>query len=302
MKRGDLIKALQWRSESLAGWLFVLPAVIGFGVLTIIPIVFSLVISFSEWNFLDGVGGIRFIGFDHYINMWSDKWFTDSLKNNLIFAVVTVPVTMVLSLLTALALNKGVFFKSPIRLLIFMPYVSSIVAVSIVWGTLYNPSMGPINAFLSSIGIANPPGWLASMEWALPAIMIMTIWANIGYNMIIYLAGLQGIPKDLYEAARIDGAGAFRTFRNITIPLLSPTTFFVLITNIIQSFQVFIAIFVMTEGGPGTSTTVLTYYAYRTGFDFYKMGYASAMAWVLFVIIFIITALQWQGQKRWVHY
>jgi multiple sugar transport system permease protein len=234
--------------------------------------------------------------------MWSDKWFVDSLTNNLIFAAVTVPATIILSLLAAIGLNKGVYMKSPIRLMIFMPYVSNIVAISIVWGTLYNPTMGPINSFLRSVGVDNPPGWLASSEWALPAIMIMTIWANVGYNMIIYLAGLQGISKDLYEAAKIDGAGPVRSFFRITLPMLSPTTFFVMITSIIHSFQVFIAVFVMTKGGPGSSTTVLTYYSYRTGFDFYKMGYSSAMAWILFLIIFLITFLQWQGQKRWVHY
>ncbi|WP_240762871.1 carbohydrate ABC transporter permease [Paenibacillus thalictri] len=288
--------------DTLAGWSFILPSILGFSTLTVIPILLSLVISFTSWNFLDGLGGMKFIGFDNFKQLISDKWFKDSLTNNLLFVAGTVPATIVLSLLTAIAINKGVFLKAPIRLMIFMPYVSSIVAVSIVWGTLYNPSTGPINSFLRSIGIADPPGWLSASSWALPAIMIMTVWANIGYNMIIYLAGLQGISQDLYEAAKIDGAGPVTSFFNITVPLLSPTTFFVLITSIIHSFQVFIAVFVMTKGGPGSSTTVLTYYAYRTGFDFYKMGYSSAMAWILFLIIFVITYLQWQGQKRWVHY
>lgn len=289
-------------TEAVAGWLFILPAILGFGVLTVVPIVLSLIISFMDWNFLDGLGGMKFVGLDNFIRLWSDKWFIDSLKNNLLFAAVTVPATIVLSLLTALALNRGVFLKSPIRLMIFMPYISSIVAVSIVWATLYNPTMGPINSFLYSLGIENPPGWLSSTTWALPAIMIMTVWANIGYNMIIYLAGLQGIPRDLYEAGTIDGAGPVTSFFHITVPMLSPTTFFVLITSIIQSFQVFIAVFIMTKGGPGSSTTVLTYYAYRTGFDFYQMGYSSAMAWVLFLIIFAVTFLQWKGQQKWVHY
>jgi multiple sugar transport system permease protein len=288
--------------DTLAGWSFILPSILGFSTLTVLPILLSLVISFTSWNFLDGLGGMKFIGFDNFKQLVSDKWFVDSLTNNLLFVIGTVPATIVLSLLTAIAINKGVFLKAPIRLMIFMPYVSSIVAVSIVWGTLYNPSIGPINSFLRSIGIADPPGWLSTSAWALPAIMIMTVWANIGYNMIIYLAGLQGISQDLYEAAKIDGANSMKSFFNITVPLLSPTTFFVLITSIIHSFQVFIAVFVMTKGGPGSSTTVLTYYAYRTGFDFYKMGYSSAMAWVLFLIIFVITYLQWQGQKKWVHY
>lgn len=301
-ERGAILIRTQRQSDTWAGWLFILPGIAGFGVLTIVPIALSLVISFTDWNFLDGLGGLRFTGLDNFIRMWSDQWFVDSLKNNLLFAAVTVPATIALSLLAAIGLNKGVYLKSPIRLMIFMPYVSNMVAISIVWGTLFNPSMGPINSFLGSIGIDDPPGWLASSAWALPAIMIITVWANVGYNMIIYLAGLQGISKDLYEAAKIDGAGPTTSFFRITLPMLSPTTFFVLITSIIHSFQVFIAVFIMTKGGPGSSTTVLTYYAYRTGFDFYKMGYSSAMAWILFLIIFLITFLQWQGQKRWVHF
>lgn len=288
--------------ETLSGWLFILPSLLGFGILMIIPILFSFFISFTDWNFLEGLKGIRFIGFENFTKMWSDRWFTDSLKNNAFYAAVTVPVTMVLSLLTAIGLNKGVFFKNTIRLMIFMPYISSIVAISIVWSVLYNPSMGPINSILLSIGIDDPPSWLASSEWALPSIIIMSIWATIGYNMVIYLAGLQNIPGTLYEAAKIDGAGPIARFFNITIPMLSPTTFFVLITSIIQSFQVFVAIFIMTQGGPGTSTSVVTYYIYQVGFSFYDMGYASAMAWVLFLIIFAITAFYWRGQKKWVNY
>jgi multiple sugar transport system permease protein len=299
---GYLIKRNAIKSEALTGWMFILPAIAGLAVFMIIPMILSLIISFTDWNYLDGISGIRITGFDNYVSMWKDEWFIASLKNNFVFALVTVPATMLFSLLSALALNRGVFLKKSIRLMMFIPYVSSMVAVSIVWSNLFNPTQGPINHFLRSMGMDNPPGWLSTTEWALPAIMIMTIWYNIGYNMIIYLAGLQNIPRDLYEAAKIDGAGPFRSFSNITLPLLSPTTFFVLITCIINSFQVFIAIFIMTDGGPGTSTTVLTYYAYKAGFGFYKMGYASAMAWVLFVIILIITALQWRGQKRWVHY
>lgn len=288
--------------ETLSGWLFILPSVVGFGVLMFIPIVFSLVLSFTDWNFLSGIQSINFIGLENFINMWSDRWFTDSLINNIIFVSVTVPLTMIIALLTAIGLNNGVFFKTSIRLMVFMPYVSSVVALSIVWAVLFSPSEGPINAFLSSIGVNDPPGWLASSKWALPAIIIMTIWANIGYNMVIFLAGLQNIPKNLYEAAKIDGAGPIGTFFNITVPMLSPTTFFVLITSIIHSFQVFVAIFIMTQGGPGTSTSVMTFYIYQTGFSFYNMGYASAMAWILFIFLFFVTFIQWRGQKKWVNY
>ncbi|TBL71085.1 carbohydrate ABC transporter permease [Paenibacillus thalictri] len=288
--------------ETFSGWLFILPSVLGFGLLTVLPILFSLVISFTEWNFLKGLDGFRFVGLDNFAKMWSDRWFTDSLRNNAVFTAVTVPLTMALSLFTAIGLNSGSFLKKPIRLMVFMPYISSIVAISIVWGVLYNPSQGPINAFLHGIGIADPPKWLASSAWALPSIMIMSIWSNIGYNMVIYLAGLQNIPKDLYEAAKIDGAGPVACFANVTLPLLSPTSFFVLITCMIHSFQVFGAVFIMTQGGPGSSTSVLTYYIYQVGFSFYDMGYASAMAWFLFLLILLVTAVQWRGQKRWVNY
>ncbi|MFH5185199.1 carbohydrate ABC transporter permease [Paenibacillus sp. TAB 01] len=237
-----------YRKEAFTGWLFILPALIGFGLLTVIPILFSLVISFTDWNFMEGLKGIRFSGFHNYTEMWSDHWFTDSLKNNLVFAVTTVPLIMIFSLLTAVGLNQGVFFKTPLRMIIFMPYVSSVVAVSLVWALLYSPSQGPINQVLRDIGIEHPPGWLSDPKWALTAIIIMSVWAAIGYNMVIYLAGLQAIPKDLYEASSIDGAGKVRQFFSVTIPLLSPTTFFVLITCIIHSFQVFAAIFMMTQG------------------------------------------------------
>lgn len=295
-------RLIRTHREALTGWLFILPCLIGFGLLTLIPILFSLVLSFTDWNFLEGLKGIRFIGFENFIKMWSDEWFTKSLVNNIVFTIVVVPCTMILSLITAVILNDKVFLKSTIRLMIFMPYISSIVAVSVVWAILYSPSYGPINSFLASLGISDLPGWLSSTTWALPAIIIMTIWMNIGYNMIIYLAGLQGIPKELYEAARIDGAGPITSFFKITVPLLSSTSFFVLVTCIIQSFQVFAAIFIMTQGGPGNATSVITFYIYQTGFSFYDMGYASAMAWVLFLIVFLVTVFQWRGQKKWVNY
>lgn len=299
---GEKVRFKHNQVEALSGWLFILPSVIGFGILTLVPILFSLVISFTDWNFLEGLANLRFIGFSNYREMWSDRWFTDSLINNMIFTAVTVPVTMALSLLTAIGLNKGVFFKNPIRLMVFMPYISSVVAISIVWGILFNPSQGPINGILQQLGIQDPPGWLASTTWALPAIILISIWANIGYNMVIYLAGLQNIAKDLYEAAKIDGAGPVAGFFHITLPSLSPTTFFVLITSIIHSFQVFATVFIMTQGGPGTSTSVLTFYIYQAGFSFYRMGYASAMAWILFILIFLVAAFQWRGQKKWVSY
>ncbi|XID96160.1 carbohydrate ABC transporter permease [Paenibacillaceae bacterium WGS1546] len=295
------LKLSRRKKESLTGWLFILPSLGGFLVFTLIPVLLSLLLSFTSWNFLSGIGSIHFIGLDNYVRMWDDTRFIASLRNNALFTLAVVPSVMLLSLLAALALNRSVYLKSAIRLMIFMPYVSSIVAVSIVWGILLNPSQGPVNALLRSLGIADPPGWLASSAWALPAVILISVWINVGYNMIIYLAGLQGIPKDLYEAASIDGAGAYRQFRNVTLPMLSSTTFFVMITTIISSFQVFALVFILTQGGPGTATSVITFYIYQVAFSFYDMGYASAMAWVLFAAIMIITWIQWRRQNRWVH-
>ncbi|MBO9609908.1 MAG: sugar ABC transporter permease [Paenibacillaceae bacterium] len=279
-----------------------MPSVAGFGLLTLVPILFSLAISFTDWNFLNGLTHFRFVGITNFARMWSDEWFLASIRNNFVYTGVTVPATMALAIVMATGLNRGLFLQKTIRLMVFMPYITSVVAVSIVWSILYHPTLGPINELLRFAGVSDPPGWLSTTAWALPGVMLMGIWSHVGYNVVIYLAGLQNIPKDLYEAATIDGAGPFASFRYITLPMLSPTTFFVLIINIIQSFQVFGAIYVMTQGGPGHATSVLTFYIYQTGFQFYDMGYASAMAWIMFLLIFAVTAIQWTWQKRWVNY
>lgn len=234
--------------------------------------------------------------------MWSDDWFINSLKNNFIYSVITVPGTIFIGLLFAIILNNKVYFRGLLRLIYFMPYISNIVAVSAVWMTLYHPTMGPINQFLSSIGFTNLPRWLTSPDTALLSIMIMTIWLGTGYCMIIYLAAIEGIPKQLYESAEIDGANGLRKFISITMPMISPATFFLFVTRLIWSFLVFGPINIMTQGGPAQSTTVVVYHVYRSAFSFRQMGYASAMTWVLFIIIFGITLLQWRKQRDWVTY
>lgn len=183
----------------------------------------------------------------------------------------------------------------------FLPYISNIVAVSIVWVMMYSP-WGPFTQLIKALGIKNPPQWLGDPNWALPAIMIMTIWANIGYSIMIYTSAIQGLPKEAYEAASIDGANGFQQFWYLTINFLSPTTFFLVITTVISSFQVFAPIQIMSRGGPGSSSNVLVYYIYTSAFSFYKMGYASAMSWILFIVLFLITLVQWHGQKKWVSY
>ena len=218
------------------------------------------------------------------------------------YVLSVVPIEIVLAMIIAVILEKAVYFKGFFRLVYFMPYISNIVAVSVVWMALYHPSQGPINQLLMAIGIKNPPLWLASSKWAMLALIIMSVWLGIGYCIVIYMAGLQGIPDEIYEAAKIDGANAIERFRYITLPYLSPTTFFLLIVRLIATFQVFGPINIMTEGGPGRATTVLVYHIYRTAFRFYQVGYASAVAFVLFLIILALTLVQWKAEKTWVTY
>ncbi len=293
----NLSKQLQ---DDITGYLFLVPSLLGFGAFIVLPVMMSLLLSFTQWDLVSGFQGIRFIGLDNFKEMASDEWFISSMRNNIFYTGLLVPASLGIGLYFATVLNNKVWLRQLLRTVFFMPYVSNIVAVSVVWMALFHPTRGPINYFLHWIGITNPPMWLASDQWALTAITIIGIWINIGYNMVIYLAALQNVPNELYEAADIDGATGVKKFWNITFPLLTPTTFFLLITGIINSFKVFGQVNVITQGGPGTATTVLVYYMYTAAFRFYKMGYASALAWVLFIIIFAITLIQWRGQKKWV--
>lgn len=290
------------RREQWTAWLFLLPSLLGFVVFLAFPILFSLWLSFSDWDLISGIGNIRFIGLDNFTELFADEVFYQSLKNNILFTLIVVPVTMAVSLVTAIILNGHVYASGLLRLAFFMPYITTIVAVSVVWLALFHPTQGPVNQFLMSLGIAQPPEWLASPVYALPTISLMMIWVGMGYDLVIYMAALQGVPRTLYEAAVIDGATRLRRFFHITLPLISPATFFLLITRIIASFEVFGPINIMTAGGPGKATSVLVYELYEQAFHFYRMGYGSAIAWVLFALIFIVTIVQWIGQKKWVTY
>ncbi|EPY11477.1 MULTISPECIES: carbohydrate ABC transporter permease [Paenibacillus] len=287
--------------ETLAGYMFVAPLMIGLMVLTLIPVVCSLLLSFTEWNFVAGYGAIKFVGFDNFIRLFQDDVFIQSLLNNLVF-IITVPITLILSLLLSILIDKHVYFKDGFKVVYFLPYISSVVAVAMVWQVLFHPSLGPVNQLLMSFGIENPPKWLADIDYALPSLMMIQVWIMLGYNIIIYIAALQSIPKDLYEAADIDGAGTWVKFRQITVPNVSPTTFFLLVTGIIGSFKVFDLIQVLTQGGPANSTNVIVYDLYDTAFNQLKTGYASSMALILFLICLFITAGQWIAQKKWVNY
>ena len=282
------------RRNSRNAFLFLLPNLIGFLVFTFVPVVMAFVLAFTEWN---GRGPFKFVGLKNFVNMWSDSNFTISLKNTLIYTIGTVPIIMIFAMLLSVIvfqLGKG---STLIRAMHFFPNISSIVAITVVWQFLYNKSLGPINQFLMSVGVENPPGWLSDKNWALPAVMIMIIWKSVGYYMVTYYAALIGIPDDLYEAASIDGATTFQQFWHITLPQLRPVNFYVLIVAIIASFTVFTPIYVMTQGGPGRATSVLVYYIYETAFVNYKHGYSSAMSIILFLLIFIFTLFQFRMQR-----
>lgn len=286
------------RKDFFTGMGFILPSLLGFLIFTFIPVVISLCLSFTSWNFMEGIEGIKFNGLANYIRLFSDEWFLNSYKNNIIFTAVTVPVLIALGLVMATIINKYIYGGGVVRTMIFIPYIASVVAVCTVWMVLLQPSYGPVNEFLRSIGISNPPGWLADFKWSLPSIMIIYVWQQVGYYSIVFLAGLKGLPEDVYEAAKVDGASSIRQFFSLTVPLISPTTFFLTIMGIIGSFKVFDQISVLTQGGPGSSSSVMAYYVYRTAFDYFEMGYANTLAWALFVLVFIVTLVQWKMQAK----
>ena len=290
------------KKETLYGYLFLLPSLAGFTIFLLIPILFSVYLAFTNWDVISGFNNINFIGLENFTRMIGDEWFNASIKNNFVYTLVVVPVTLILSLLIAIILNNMVYMKNVLRLAYFIPYVSNTVAVSVLWMAMFDPSQGPVNQLLMALGVQSPPKWLVSPDWAMVTIILMSVWTRIGYCLIIYLAALQNLPQELYEAANIDGANWYRKLKSITIPLLTPTTFFLVITQTISTFQVFAPVNLLTRGGPGTSTTVLVYQLYREAFRFYHMGYASAIAMVLFAIIFAVTLVQWRYQDKWVNF
>lgn len=282
----------------IKGLLFILPSLSGFLFFVVVPVLFSLGISFCEWDYTKGLSGIHFNFGVNYLEMWKDDWFLVSLKNTILFSLGFVPTVLVLALFISIIIDRYLINKRICQLFFFMPYISNIVAVSIVWVVMLSSS-GPITMLISSLGIENPPKWLGNTVTALPSIIVMSVWLNLGYLIMIYTAALQLIPKDMYEAAEIDGANGLQQLFRITIPMLKPTTFFLLITTIINSFKVFGQVKIMTAGGPGNATSVLVYHIYTSAFTFYNMGYASAMSWVLFIILFTMTLIQMRGQKKW---
>ncbi len=276
--------------ENLTGWAFIGLNFVGYLLFKLAPLIVSGIMSFAKWNFATPITKLKFVGFANYAKLGTDNVFIQSLVNTLIYGIVLVPIAIFLSLVLGVILNKHVYGKGVLRLAFYLPNISSMVAVSIVWMVLFIPAYGPINKVLMTFGVQDPPGWLNASATSLISIIIVGVWQRIGYNIIIVLAGLQGIPVSLYEAAMIDGANAVQQFRYITIPGLSNTMFFLTMISFISSFQVFTPVQIMSQGGPGVSSSVLVYYIYKSAFTNNQIGYAAAMSWVLFFIVLVFTA------------
>jgi multiple sugar transport system permease protein len=287
---------------------FLAPSMVGFLLLSAIPIIFSLVISFTSWSGLKGINILsadfwqkNFVGFDNYSKILSTKEFWDSLLHVGYYIILYTPLMLAASLGIAVLLNKprkgSVFF----RVLFYIPVLTSWVAGAIVWRWVLDPQFGVLNDILSGIGI-NAPAWLQDANWAMPGIVLASVWKDMGFYGLIFLGGLKNINPEFYEAAQIDGAGKAKRFFRITLPMLSPLIFFALIISLINAFMLFPQVMIMTNAGPYGSTQVIVERIYSYGFSFHKMGYASALSWLLFIIVFIFTFLQQKFQKKWVNY
>jgi len=284
--------------ENIAGWLLASPWLIGFVLFTAGPMVVSLVLSLTKWEIITPP---QFVGLDNYVKLAADPLVGQSLKVTTIYAAVSVPLYLVLGLFLALMLNQRVPGIAFWRTIYYIPSVISGVGVSILWMWVFNRDFGILNFILWKLFGIQGPGWLSTQEWALPSIIIMSLW-SVGGSMVLNLAGLQGIPTELYEAARIDGANSFHQLRYITIPMLSPVLFFTLVMGIIGALQAFTPAYVMTSGGPNNATLFLMLYLYSNAFEWLKMGYASALAWLLFVYIMLMTLLVIRSSSAWVFY
>lgn len=284
------------RSATLA--IFLLPSLLPLAAFTLGPMAASFGLSFLKWDLLRPP---TFVGLRNYLNLATDPDFRAAVLHTLFFIVGYLPLVFVGGLGLALLLNRKLRGSAFFRAAYFLPVITSWVVVSLVWKWLLNPQSGIVNAALAAIGITGP-GWWTDPAWAMPSIILASAWKDLGYVMVILLAGLQAIPDDYYEAAAVDGAGAWARFRHITLPLLSPSTFFVLIISLINSFQVFDQVYVMTGGGPAGASSVIVERIVKYAFSYSAMGYASAMSWVLFAVILLVTLLQFRLQRRWVNY
>lgn len=278
----------------LIPYIFIAPNVVVFAVFMFVPILLAFYISLNEWTL---IGTPTFVGLGNYLDMLEDSEFLRAFYNTGVYTLGTVPTSIALGLVVALGLNLKLPGRTLLRSIFFVPVIISLVAVALIASWIFNDNYGIINAALSAVGIGDVP-WLSSARWAMISLIIATLWIRLGFNMVIYLAALQSIPTELYDAARVDGASGWRRFRHITWPLLGPTTFLLVIINIIYSLHVFDLIYVMTGGGPGFSTTVLVQYIYQMAFTEGQMGYASAIGVVLYLLLLVFTVFQWRVTRQ----
>jgi multiple sugar transport system permease protein len=287
------------RAESRTGWTFALPALLLIGIFFAIPVLGAFALSFTDFDIysIGEPGSTRFVGLRNYIDLFQAPLFLTALKNTFYFVIVGGPLNAAVSLAAALLVNaKAVRFKPFFRSALFAPWVTTLVAVALVWRYIYHPQYGILNALLGALGVA-PIDWLGSTTWSMPSIILLSVWKNFGYNMLIFLAGLQSIPEELYEAARLDGANSWQQFRHVTLPMLGPTFVFVGIVTMIASFQIFSEPYVMTQGGPLKSTLTLVLYMYEEGFRWWRLGLAAAIAVILFLLTLAGTMIQFWLRK-----
>ena len=294
--------ALQGRTleqkNSVMGYVMISPILIGILLFSVIPVVFSLYISFTDWDMLHDQ---NWIGLQNYQTIFSDKMLGIIWKNTGLYCLIAIPGAIFFGLLLALAMNTKIRGVALYRTAFFMPNITTTVAVCIVWSWLYNKDFGLFNNILTSLGL-EPIKWISSRKYAMPSVAIMSVWQAMGYDMILLTAGLKGIDETYYEAAMIDGANAWHRFWKITLPMLTPTLFFLVVTHCINYIQMFDAAYILTEGGPGYATRTVVMQIYNTAFTYFRMGEAASYAWVLFVVVFIITILQFKLQDKWVNY
>lgn len=292
MKFQNLLQNI-FNNERIAGWVFILPALLGTLIFIVIPVICSFGLSFTKWDLLNP---IQFVGLDNYKEIFSEALFFKIFWNTVVFAISTSVLGVIIPLVLACILNSKIRGSEFYKTAYFLPFITPMIVIGVVWEWIFDPNIGLLNHILH-LHI----NWLYDTHFAMPALIIVSVWKLIGYNMVIFLSSLSGISQSMFEAAKIDGATPFQTFKNVTIPLLSPSIFFVVIITAISSFQVFDLIYLMTQGGPLDSTNVLVYAIYKNAFEYFNVGKASAIAYVLFFIILVLTLVQWSLRKKLVY-
>lgn len=293
------IKRKLFYKDSFWAALMIMPALLGTIIFILIPVIGSFFISLTEW---DLISPPKFVGINNYVKLFEDPVFYQVISITTVYAIAVVILGIILPIILAIALNQKIKGLVLFRTAYFIPVITPMIVAGIVWSWIFDPNNGIINFLLKIVGFSHQPNWLFDSKWALIAIIIVSVWKNLGYNMLIFLAGLQGIPDTLYEAAELDGATGIKKHWHVTIPMLTPSIFFVCVMSTISAFQVFDLIYLMTSGGPENSTMVIVYWLFKNAFEFFKVGYASSIAYVLFIIILILTLIQWKLRKKWVMY